>query len=68
MWLIYEATGKQKYFDASATPIYYDSTAGVCVACGLLEIAKYVSDEEARKYTQKAINFLKTCERISYYG
>ena len=50
-------------FDAPAEPIYYDSTAGLCTACGLLEIAKYVSDEEAKFYTQEAINILKTCEK-----
>ena len=49
-------------FKAPATPIYYDSTAGVCTACGLLEIAKYVPKEEAKHYTQEAINILKACE------
>lgn len=49
-------------FDAPATPVYYDSTAGVCAACGMLEIAKYVSDEEAKRYTLEAINILKACD------
>lgn len=49
-------------FAAPATPVYYDSTAGVCTACGLLEIARYVSEEEAKYYTQEAINILKTCD------
>ncbi|MBQ8526250.1 MAG: glycoside hydrolase family 88 protein [Clostridia bacterium] len=43
-------------------PVYYDSTAGVCTACGLLEIAKYVSESEARMYTQAAINILKAVD------
>lgn len=49
-------------FCAPATPVYYDSTAGVCTACGLLEIAKYVSEEEGRRYTEAAINILKACD------
>ena len=49
-------------FTAPETPVYYDSTAGVCTACGLLEIAKYVSAEEAKYYTEEAINILKTCD------
>jgi len=49
-------------FCAPAEPVYYDSTAGVCTACGLLEIAKYVSEEESAKYTQAAINILKACD------
>ena len=49
-------------FNAPAEPIYYDSTAGVCAACGMLEIAKYVSEEEGRRYTQEAINILKAID------
>ncbi|MBR2036115.1 MAG: glycoside hydrolase family 88 protein [Lachnospiraceae bacterium] len=49
-------------FTAPETPVYYDSTAGVCAACGMLEIAKYVSEEEAKYYTQEAINILKACD------
>ena len=49
-------------FTAPETPVYYDSTAGVCTACGLLEIAKYVSAEEAKYYTEEAINILKACD------
>ena len=49
-------------FCAPETPVYYDSTAGVCTACGLLEIAKYVSEDEARHYTEEAINILKACD------
>ncbi len=49
-------------FVAPETPVYYDSTAGVCTACGLLEIAKYVSEEEARYYIEEAIKLLKACD------
>ncbi len=49
-------------FVSPAEPVLYDSTAGVCAACGLLELAKYVSDKEAAYYTQEAINILKACD------
>ena len=49
-------------FNAPAEPVYYDSTAGVCAACGLLETAKYVSAEEGARYTQEAINILKAID------
>jgi len=49
-------------FCAPAEPIYYDSTAGVCAACGMLEIAKCVSEEESRRYTQEAINILRAID------
>ena len=49
-------------FNAPETPVYYDSTAGMCAACGMLEIAKYVSEEEGARYTQEAINILKACD------
>lgn len=49
-------------FNAPKTPVYYDSTAGVCAACGMLEIAKYVIPEESIRYTREAINILKACD------
>lgn len=51
-------------FCAPESPVYYDSTAGVCAACGILEIAKYVSEEEGRRYTQEAINILKATDEF----
>jgi len=44
-------------------PVYYDSTAGVCAACGLLEIAKYVSKQESQMYTEAAINLMKATDK-----
>ncbi len=56
-------------FMAPKEPLYYDSTAGVCAACGILEIAKYVSSEEAKAYTKAAINILKaTDEHFADYS
>ncbi len=50
-------------FMGPAEPVYYDSTAGMCAACGLLELAKQVSPEEAKYYTQEAIHILQACCR-----
>ncbi len=50
-------------FRAPVEPVYYDSTAGVCAACGILEISKYVSDAESKMYVEEAINILKATER-----
>lgn len=49
-------------FCAPEEPVYYDSTAGVCAACGMLETAKYVSEEERGYYTEAAISILKACD------
>ena len=50
-------------FCAPAEPVYYDSTAGVCAACGMLEIAKLVPEEESKKYAEAALNILKACDK-----
>ncbi len=50
-------------FKAPKEPVYYDSTAGVCAACGMLEIAKYVTDAEAETYQKAAINILKATDK-----
>ncbi len=49
-------------FRGPSEPVYYDSTAGVCAACGLLEIAKYVSETESKMYTDTAIKLLKATD------
>ena len=46
-------------FRAPSTPVYYDSTAGACAACGLLELAKLLPDDEGGMYANAAINILK---------
>lgn len=50
-------------FRAPAEPAYYDSTAGVCTACALLELSKYVSETEGALYTNEAINLLKAADK-----
>ncbi len=49
-------------FMAPKEPLYYDTTAGVCTACGLLEIAKYVSEAESEAYNLAAIRILKAID------
>ena len=38
------------------------STAGMITACGLLEIARHVEENEARFYTEAAYRILWACE------
>lgn len=48
-------------FLAPAEPVYYDSTAGMCAACGMLEIARHVPAGDAARYTREAIRLMKAC-------
>ena len=41
-------------FRAPKTPVYYDTTAGACAACGMLEIASFVSEYEKPQFIQNA--------------
>lgn len=49
-------------FRAPKEPVYWDSTAGVCAACGMLEIAKNVPELEKDFYIDAAINILKATD------
>lgn len=49
-------------FKAPHEPIFYDSTAGVCIACGLIELSKCIEGEEGNRYLQTAINILKATD------
>ncbi|MBT9778155.1 glycosyl hydrolase family 88 [Clostridium sp. MCC353] len=46
-------------FRAPAQPVYYDTTAGVCGACGLLELSEHVSPLEKDLYVKSAVRCLK---------
>lgn len=46
-------------FRTPKEPVYWDSTAGVCAACGLLEISNHVSELEKDFYLNAAIKILK---------
>lgn len=50
-------------FSAPDKPRYYDSTAGVCAACGLLEISEFVDEKQALKYINSAIKILKATDK-----
>lgn len=49
-------------FRAPKEPVYWDSTAGVCAACGLLEIAVNVSELEKEFYINGALRILKATD------
>lgn len=49
-------------FTAPSEPVIYDSTAGVCAACGLIELARALDDVEGECYADAAIELLKVCE------
>lgn len=44
-------------------PMYYDSTAGVITACGLIEIAKALGGERGEYYMGEAIKILKATDK-----
>ncbi len=50
-------------FRAPSEPLIYDSTAGACAACGLIEISKNVPEGEKALYLNAALNILKAMER-----
>lgn len=45
-------------FRAPAEPVYYDTTAGACAACGLLELARILPEGEGGMYMHAALNLL----------
>ena len=47
---------------APEEPVIYDTSAGTCAACGMLEIAKCVPENEGRKYVRAAMNILMAIE------
>ena len=49
-------------FRAPSEPVLYDSTAGVCAACGMIELAKALPENEGGMYLHAAINILRAIE------
>lgn len=47
-------------FRSPATPVIIDSSAGLCAACGLLEIAEHVPDLEKAFYYSSAVKILRS--------
>jgi unsaturated chondroitin disaccharide hydrolase len=50
-------------FRAPEEPVCWDTTAGMCAACGLLEIAKHVGVNERALYVNGALNILKATDQ-----
>lgn len=50
-------------FRAPSEPVYYDSTAGAIAACGLIEIAKEVGENEGGAFLNAAINLLRALDK-----
>lgn len=50
-------------FRAPSEPVMYDSTAGLCAACGMIELAKALPEHEGGMYMHAAINILKAIEK-----
>lgn len=46
-------------FRAPEEPTYYDSTAGACAACGLLELARLLPESEGGMYADAAVKLLR---------
>lgn len=49
-------------YRAPEEPVKYDSTAGMITACGLLELAGHVGEQEKSLYTKAAIRILRACD------
>ncbi len=50
-------------FRAPAEPVYYDTTAAACAACGLLEIASWVGEYEKPLYQSGALRMLQAVDK-----
>lgn len=50
-------------FRSPAEPVYYDSSAGACAACGMIELAKIVPEHEKKLYLNAAIRILCAIEK-----
>ena len=46
-------------FRSPSTPVYYDSTAGCCAACGMLELARVLPENEGGMYAHAAVKMLQ---------
>ncbi len=49
-------------FRSPEEPCMYDTTAGACAACGLLEIARHVPRHEGKMYYNAAVKLLKAMD------
>ena len=49
-------------FRAPKEPVNYDTSAGLCAACGLLEISQHVDVYEKALYRENAIQLIQAIE------
>ncbi len=49
-------------FRAPKDPVLYDTTAGTCAACGLLELCEFVEDTDNKRYRSIALKILKATD------
>ncbi len=49
-------------FRAPAEPVMYDASAGACAACGLIELAKALGENEGGMYMHAAIRMLRAMD------
>lgn len=52
-------------FRGPVQPLKYDTSAGLCAACGLLEISKHVEEEEKNLYLDFAATMVKSIEKMA---
>lgn len=50
-------------FRAPLSPVYYDTSAGMCAACGMIEIAKHVPEHEKHLYITAALKTIQAVEK-----
>jgi unsaturated chondroitin disaccharide hydrolase len=50
-------------FRCPEEPVYYDSTAGMIAACGLIELSNLVPEYEKRMYFRAAMRLLRNIEK-----
>lgn len=50
-------------FRAPKEPLYYDTSAGACAACGLIELAKILPEYENVVYLNAAVNLLTAMDK-----
>ena len=55
-------------FRAPAEPVYYDSTAGLIAACGLIELGKLLPENEGGMYMNAGVNLVRAiCESFGNF-
>ena len=56
-------------FRSPDEPVIYDSSAGLCAACGLLELAKRLPEDEGGMYANGAVNMIRAiCENFADFN